>query len=416
MLAVRLRTRSFVQGIFICLLSSAGHPVHAIITINMKAARLELSRMDDARHKSHVAGLHDALDRLPELAATHTPHKPGQPAVYSLHADTCGAFQAPGDATGASALGPVHQHYTQQRSPLSRVLHGTVRKVNRVAPLGDEPSPRPSPETPRGLQLSPQAASSSTDAAQHAVGSASSASVAAADPFPSSPCGSPFARASQEQQRRSQHIERALELIRVARGLGELWAGLKQLKADRGAARSGWADQWISHEALEVMPCPKLLFNISLRSICAIRAALSATQQCSAGCVCHQLADGASAGALSFEHHSLIDCIWVQAVVVWAAHQDGITEVDTSAMGKAVSREAAALVLEASNGGAAARRLVAQMGATLAQRLPSMALLRLFLDLVEIPSVKQVRTCLSRADAQLQMSGPDHAHLDRAYQ
>ena len=276
MLAMRLRTCSLVQGIFICLLSSAGHPMHAIITISMKGARLELSRMDDARHKSHVAGLHDALDRLPELAATHTPHKRGQPAVYILHADTCGVFQAPGDAAGASALGPVHQHYMQQRSPLSQVLHGAVRKVNRVTPLGDKSSPRPSPETPHGLQLSPQAATSSTDAAQHAFQPASSASLAAADPFPSSPCRSPFARASQEQERRSQHIERALELIRVAKGLGELWAGLKQLKADRGAARTGWADEWISHEALEVMPCPKVLSNISLRSTCAIRAALSA--------------------------------------------------------------------------------------------------------------------------------------------
>ncbi len=81
----------------------------------------------------------------------------------------------------------------------------------------------------------------------------------------------------------------------------------------------------------------------------------------------------------------------VQAMVIWAANQDGISEMDSSAMGKAVSREAAALLMEASNEGAAARRLVAQMGATLAQRLPSMALLRLFLDLIEIPSVKQVR-------------------------
>lgn len=92
------------------------------------------------------------------------------------------------------------------------------------------------------------------------------------------------------------------------------------------------------------------------------------------------------------KHRSLIDCIWMQAVVIWAANQDGITDVDSAAMGKAVSREAAALVLEASNEGAAARRLVVQMGATLAQRLPSLALLRLFLDLVEIPSVKQART------------------------
>ena len=83
--------------------------------------------------------------------------------------------------------------------------------------------------------------------------------------------------------------------------------------------------------------------------------------------------------------------VCVQAMVIWAANQEGMSEMDCSAMGKAVSREAAALILEASNEGAAARRLVAQMGATLAQRLPSMALLQLFLDLIEIPSVKQVR-------------------------
>lgn len=266
MLAMRLRACCSVQGVFICLLSSAGHPVHAILTINMKGACLELSRMDDVRHKSHVAGLQDALDRLPELAATHTPHKPRQPAVYSLHADTCGGFQAPGDATSASVLGPVYQHYTQQQSPLSRVLHGTVRKVNRVAPLGDESSPGPLPQAPHGLQLSSHASVSSTDAAQPAVQCANSASVAAADPLPASPCRSPFARASQEQERESMHIERALELIRVARGPNELWAGLRQLKADRGTARSGWADEWILHEALEVMSSLDLPLNIIQRS------------------------------------------------------------------------------------------------------------------------------------------------------
>ena len=82
--------------------------------------------------------------------------------------------------------------------------------------------------------------------------------------------------------------------------------------------------------------------------------------------------------------------MWAQAMVIWAANQDSIAELDSSAMGKAVSREAAALLLEASNENAAARRLVAQMNATLAQSLPSMALLQLFLDLIEIPSVKQV--------------------------
>ena len=84
-------------------------------------------------------------------------------------------------------------------------------------------------------------------------------------------------------------------------------------------------------------------------------------------------------------------------MVIWAANQDSIAEVDSAALGKAVSREAAALLLEASNENAAARRLVAQMSATLAQSLPSMALLHLFLDLIEIPSVKQVCACPSQA-------------------
>ena len=98
-------------------------------------------------------------------------------------------------------------------------------------------------------------------------------------------------------------------------------------------------------------------------------------------------------------HDSQSHCIFTQAMVIWAANQDGISATDSSAMGRAVSREAAALVLEASSESAAARRLVAQMGATLAQRLPSMALLQLFLALLEIPSVKQVRCCLEEAVA-----------------
>ena len=271
-----LRARGRVQGVFICLLSSAGQPVHAIITVSMKAASLQLSRMDDSRHSSHVASLQDALDRLPELAATHTPHKPRQPAVYSLHADTCGGFSGPGDAPDTSLLGPMHQHYMQQRSPLSRVLHGTAKKSNRVAP---EPSPGPLQPAPHRAQLPAQAAaagsaqlsrqlqgsSSSADAAQQQQASDSPlrASAAVAEPFPSSPCRSPFARTSQEQEREKQHIEQALQLVRVARGPGELWAGLRQLKADRATAKSGWADEWISHEALEVIAQPRLTVCIS---------------------------------------------------------------------------------------------------------------------------------------------------------
>lgn len=78
-------------------------------------------------------------------------------------------------------------------------------------------------------------------------------------------------------------------------------------------------------------------------------------------------------------------------MLIWAANQDSAPGMDIRALGQTVSREAAALVMEASNESAAARRLVTQMSATLAQSTPSMALLQLFLELVEIPSVKQVR-------------------------
>jgi len=84
--------------------------------------------------------------------------------------------------------------------------------------------------------------------------------------------------------------------------------------------------------------------------------------------------------------------VWVQAMLIWAANQDSVSELDIRALGKTVSKEAAALVTEASNESAAARRLVTQMSATLAQSTPSMALLQLFLELVEIPSVKQVQS------------------------
>ena len=61
----------------------------------------------------------------------------------------------------------------------------------------------------------------------------------------------------------------------------------------------------------------------------------------------------------------------------------------------AVSAEAAALVLAASDETAAARRAVTQICAMLAGTMPTMALLQLLLDLVEIPSVKQVLYRLS---------------------
>ena len=77
-------------------------------------------------------------------------------------------------------------------------------------------------------------------------------------------------------------------------------------------------------------------------------------------------------------------------MVVWAANQDGVSALPNLALEKAISREAASLLLEASNISSAARRLVAQMCAMLAGSMPSMALLRLFLDLIEIPNVKQV--------------------------
>lgn len=262
--------RNCVQGVFICLLSSAGYPVHAIITVNMKGACLELSRMDDTRHRNHVTSLQDALDRLPELAATHTSPKPRQAAVYSLHADTCsGVFPGPRDVSDGSARGPVHQHCTQLRSPISRVLYGTAVRSNKVVPLTDEDSASFAPQAPHRVHLNASDTGaqhwlqlqstgvSSADAPQQTVQSPLRASpAAAADPLPASPCRSPFARASQEQEREMLHIQRALELIRVARGPGKLWEGLRQLKADRGTARSGWADEWISHEALEVVLSP----------------------------------------------------------------------------------------------------------------------------------------------------------------
>ena len=260
----------FLQGVVICLLSSAGQPVNAVIVVNMKGACLELNRMDGPRQKSHVTGLQDALDKLPELAATHTQRKPCQPPVYSLHADTFGVSPGPGDLLDASAVGAVHQHYTQQKlSPISRVLQGGAMRSNKVAPLADEYSARLALQAPSILQLPLSSAVIAqphlqqlqdslccTDATEQAYQSPqrvpAAAAAAAADPSSASACRSPFARTSFEQEQENQRRQRALELIRVARAPAELWAGLRQIKADRGAAKSDWADEWIFHEALEV--------------------------------------------------------------------------------------------------------------------------------------------------------------------
>jgi len=212
-----------------------------------------------------VASLREAIDRLPELAATQSPHKPRSPTVYSLHADTgCISRSAP----DASTLGPVHQHHTQQRSPMSRVLHAAAMRSNRVAPLNVEGSPKVGDQSPHALQLPLPASrnrpqlrmqlqdrvspTDASDASQQQFRSPQKATVVTAEEFPaSSPCRSPFARASMQEE--SQHIQRALQLIRVSKVPSELWMGLKQLKADRGTAKPGWADEWISHEALEVI-------------------------------------------------------------------------------------------------------------------------------------------------------------------
>lgn len=221
--------------------------------------------MDGVKHRRHVASLREAIDRLPELAATQSPHKPRSPTVYSLHADTgCISRSAP----DASALGPVHQHHTQQRSPMSRVLHAAAMRSNRVAPLNVEGSPKVGDQSPHALQLPLPASrnrpqlrmqlqdrvspTDASDASQQQFRSPQKATVVTAEEFPaSSPCRSPFARASMQEE--SQHIQRALQLIRVSKVPSELWMGLKQLKADRGTAKPGWADEWISHEALEVI-------------------------------------------------------------------------------------------------------------------------------------------------------------------
>ena len=79
-----------------------------------------------------------------------------------------------------------------------------------------------------------------------------------------------------------------------------------------------------------------------------------------------------------------------QVIVIWAANQDSTPAMRSAASEAAVSAEAAALVLSASDEAAAARRVVAQICAMLAGSTPNMALLQLLLDLVDIPSIKQV--------------------------
>ena len=84
-----------------------------------------------------------------------------------------------------------------------------------------------------------------------------------------------------------------------------------------------------------------------------------------------------------------------QVITIWAAAQGSIPAMRSAASEAALSAEAAALVLSASDETAAARRMVSQICAMLAGTTPSMALLQLLLNLVEIPSIKQVLYQLS---------------------
>ncbi len=81
----------------------------------------------------------------------------------------------------------------------------------------------------------------------------------------------------------------------------------------------------------------------------------------------------------------------MQAIIIWAARQDRASPTNGPALHRQASKEAVHLIRQASDPKGAARRLVAQIAAMLAHSAPSMALLQLLLDLVEIPCVKQVQ-------------------------
>ena len=256
-----------MQGLVICLHSSAGQPVRAIIAVNMKGACLELSRMDGNKQRAHVASLQEALNRLPELAATHSQRKPGQtPPVYSLHAGSGSSFTVQADLTKAQGQDAAHvQHAEMQqrsRSPLRRVLHRSPIRRNRIMPLdtGETLQKPPAPAdlalpygTPgTAIEMSPQHASSTEDSQAAQDGFGSPPVVLKTSVSPPLPCTSPFAKAAGAVE--EGHIQRALQLMGVAKGPNQLWQGLRQLRADRERAEHGWADNWISHEALEVSP------------------------------------------------------------------------------------------------------------------------------------------------------------------
>ena len=106
--------------------------------------------------------------------------------------------------------------------------------------------------------------------------------------------------------------------------------------------------------------------------------------------------------ASEWHHHVVVPVLQqgdrhatAQVMIIWAANQDSTPAMRSAASEAAVSAEAAALVLSASDETAAARRAVAQICAVLAGSTPNMALLQLLLDLVEIPFIKQVLQWLS---------------------
>ena len=256
-----------MQGLVICLLSSAGQPVRAIIAVNMRGACLELSRMDGNKQRAHVASLQEALNKLPELAATHTQCKPGQTLpVYSLHAGSGSLFTAQADFTKAPRQNAPHAQRPQMQqrscSPLRRVLHRSPVRSNRIMPLdsgdtmqnvsalADQALPSGAPGTGLGVQSQNASSTEVSQAAQDGFGSPPP--VLRTSVSPPLPCTSPFAKAAEAVERN--HIQRALQLMGVAKGPSQLWQGLRQLRADRERAEQGWADAWISHDALEVSP------------------------------------------------------------------------------------------------------------------------------------------------------------------
>ena len=229
--------------------------------------------MDGNKQRAHVASLQEALNRLPELAATHSQRKPGQTTpVYSLHAGSGSLFAAQADFTRAEGQDAAHaqQAPMQQRScsPLRRVLHRSPIRSNRIMPLdlGETMQKPPAPADLASSYGAPGTASemeqfqhvSPTEDSQAAQGSFGSPPVVLESSVsPPLPCTSVhrchhIAKAAGAVEKN--HIERALQLMGVAREPNQLWQGLRQLRADRERAEHGWADDWISHEALEVSP------------------------------------------------------------------------------------------------------------------------------------------------------------------